>query len=98
EEPKDWSSCNCFAIYSLLASEEEIANMKQNYQQGNYGYGHAKQALYELILLKFDIPRERYHYYMEHLDEIEKTLAVGAEKARFVADDVLCRIREKLEY
>lgn len=98
EDPKDWSSCNCFAIYNLLASDEEIAKMKQNYEQGNYGYGHAKQALYELILLKFETPRERYHYYMNHVDEIEKTLAVGAKKASLVADEVLGRVRTKLGY
>lgn len=98
EDPKDWSTCNCFAIYSLLASDEEIKTMKQNYEGGNYGYGHAKQALYELIVSKFEIPRERYHYYMNHLDEIDKALAIGAEKAKVVANDVLNRVRTKLGY
>ncbi|MCK0114452.1 tryptophan--tRNA ligase [Gelidibacter sp. F63206] len=98
EDPKDWSICNCFAIYSLLASAEETQTMKQNYEQGNYGYGHAKQALYELILTKFETPRERYHYYMTHLEEIDKALAVGAEKAKVVADEVLGRVRKKLGY
>ncbi|NNL61907.1 MAG: tryptophan--tRNA ligase, partial [Flavobacteriaceae bacterium] len=50
EEPKDWSTCNCFAIYNLLASAEDVATMKANYEKGGYGYGHAKQALFELIL------------------------------------------------
>src|SRR5690606_25959889 len=45
EDPKDWSTCNCFAIYSLLASEDQIETMKANYEKGGYGYGHAKQAL-----------------------------------------------------
>ncbi|HUH28293.1 tryptophan--tRNA ligase [Gelidibacter sp.] len=98
EDPKNWSNCNCFTIYSLLASDEETQTMKQNYEQGNYGYGHAKQALYELILSKFETPRERYHYYMNHLEEIDKVLAVGAEKARVVADEVLGRVRTKLGY
>ena len=98
EDPKDWSTCNCFAIYSLLASDEDIKTMKQNYEQGNYGYGHAKQALYELIVSKFETQRERYHYYMNHLDEIDKALAVGAEKAKVVADEVLKRVRTKLGY
>lgn len=98
EDPKNWRNCNCFTIYSLLASEDETLKMKQNYEQGNYGYGHAKQALYELILSKFEMPRERYHYYMNHLQEIDKALAVGAEKARVVADEVLDRVRTKLGY
>lgn len=98
EDPKDWSTCNCFALYGLLASDEEIRTMKQNYEQGNYGYGHAKQALYELIIRKFETPRERYHYFMNHLEEIDKALTIGAEKAKVVANEVLGRVREKLGY
>lgn len=98
EDPKDWRTCNCFAIYSLLANEADIESMKQNYEQGNYGYGHAKQALYELIVSKFKFPRERYNYYMAHLDEIDNVLAIGAEKAKAVANIVLDRVRTTLGY
>ncbi|MFC0603366.1 tryptophan--tRNA ligase [Winogradskyella pulchriflava] len=98
EEPKDWKTCNCFAIYSLLASEDQIAKMKANYESGNYGYGHAKQALFELILERFSKPRERYSYYMNNLEEIDAALAKGAAKAKVVADDVLKRVREKVGY
>tara|TARA_R110002050_G_scaffold293182_1_gene449388 strand:- start:60471 stop:61439 length:969 start_codon:yes stop_codon:yes gene_type:complete len=98
EEPKDWSTCNCFAIYSLLASDAEIATMKTNYENGNYGYGHAKQALFELIIEKFATQRERYNYYMNNLNEIDKALTLGAEKAKLVANDVLGRVREKVGY
>ena len=98
EEPKDWNSCNCFAIYSLLASEAEVTQMKANYSGGNYGYGHAKQALYELILQKFETPRERYNHFMENLSEIDNALKIGAGKATQVANDVLKRVREKVGY
>lgn len=98
EEPKDWSTCNCFAIYSLLASEAQIATMKSNYENGNYGYGHAKQALFELIVETFAAQRERYNYYMSNLNEIDAVLTIGAEKASLVANDVLKRVREKVGY
>ncbi len=98
EEPKDWSTCNCFAIYSLLANENQIKTMKANYENGNYGYGHAKQALFELIVEKFAVQRKRYNYYMNNLEEVDKALALGAEKARLVADDVLKRVRKKVGY
>ncbi|WMI68882.1 tryptophan--tRNA ligase [Mangrovimonas sp. YM274] len=98
EEPKDWSTCNCFAIYSLLANDTQIETMKANYENGNYGYGHAKQALFELIVERFAEPRERYQYYMNNLDELDKALALGAEKAKAVANDVLKRVREKVGY
>jgi tryptophanyl-tRNA synthetase len=98
EDPKDWSTCNCFAIYSLMASEEEIAAMKANYENGNYGYGHAKQALFELILKTFETQRERYNFYMDNLDKIDEALAIGAEKAKTVASTVLKRVRAKVGY
>ena len=98
EDPKDWNTCNCFAIYNLLASNEEIETMKLNYENGGYGYGTAKQALYELIVEKFAIQRERYHHYMNNLNEIDDALFIGVEKARMVADGVLKRVREKLGY
>ncbi|MBD0831164.1 tryptophan--tRNA ligase [Aestuariibaculum sediminum] len=98
EDPKDWATCNCFAIYSLLANHEQIETMKANYENGNYGYGHAKQALFELIVEKFKIERERYNYYMNNLEVLDKALALGAEKAKKVADSVLNRVRQKAGY
>jgi tryptophanyl-tRNA synthetase len=98
EEPKDWSTCNCFALYKLVANEEQIAEMKANYENGGYGYGHAKQALFELLITKYADIRARYNYFMDNLDEIDKALAIGAAKATKVADDVLKRVRKKTGY
>ncbi len=98
EDPKDWKTCNCFALYKLLASEAEIETMKSNYENGGYGYGHAKQALYELILSTFATQRERYDHYMANLNEVDAALAIGAEKAKTVANDVLKRVRKKTGY
>ena len=98
EAPKDWKTCNCFAIYSLLANDAQIETMKTNYENGGYGYGHAKQALFELIIEKFASQRERYNHYMDNLNEIDKALALGAEKAKVVANTVLNRVREKVGY
>ena len=100
EEPKDPDTCKIFAIYKLLANEEQIAAMLVNYQNVNrdFGYGHAKQALFELILEKFKTERETYNYYMLNLSEIDKALQLGAQKAGAVADGVLKRVREKLGY
>ena len=98
EDPKDWTTCNCFAIYNLLASEAEITTMKANYTNGNYGYGHAKQALFELILKTFKTQRERYDFYMNNLNKIDEALAKGAEKAKLIADVVLERVRGKVGY
>ena len=98
EAPKEWSTCNSFAIYKLLASDPEIAQMKQNYKAGGYGYGHAKQALFELICDKFSEQRNRYNYYMTNLEEIDQALELGARKAVLTADTVLDRVRKKIGY
>lgn len=98
EEPKNPDTCKVFAIYSLLADPEQLEAMKQNYLGGNYGYGHAKQALFELIIEKFKSEREKYNYYINHPEEVEKILLEGAQKASKVAEGVLKRVREKLGY
>ena len=98
EDPKDPATDNVFALYKLLGSVEQIEEMSANYLAGNYGYGHAKQALYELVLQKFGDAREKYEYYINHLDEVDQALAIGAAKAKNVADDVLERVRNKLGY
>ncbi|CAZ95846.1 tryptophan--tRNA ligase [Zobellia galactanivorans] len=98
EDPKDPTKDNVFALYKLLATQEQIEEMSANYLAGNYGYGHAKQALYEVIVNKFGDAREKYEYYMNNTQEVDEALAIGAEKAGKVADGVLQRVREKLGY
>jgi len=89
EESKDWSACNLFALYRLVADDAQTEEMKANYEKGGYGYGHAKQAFFELLIDKYATERERYNYYMNNLNEIDKALAIGAEKAAKVANAVL---------
>ena len=98
EEPKNPDTCNLFALYKLLASKEKIKEMRNNYLNGNYGYGHAKQAFFELLINTFAKERERYHYYMNNLSEIDKVLTIGAEKASLVANKVLQRVRGKVGF
>ena len=98
EEPKDPDTCNVFALYKIMASEEQIVKMRKNYEAGGYGYGHAKQALFELVRDKFAEPREKYEYYINNLEEVDKALSIGAEKAKNVANEVLAKVRTKLGY
>ncbi|MGX7667802.1 tryptophan--tRNA ligase [Flavobacterium pedocola] len=98
EAPKNPDTCNAFALYKLLATPEQTETMRGNYLGGNYGYGHAKQALFEVITEKFKTEREKYNYYINNLEELEHLLKMGAEKAHKTADGVLARVREKLGY
>ena len=98
EEPKNPDTCNVFALYKLLGSTEEVTDLRAKYEAGNYGYGHAKQALYDLMVVKFASEREKYNYYINNLEAVDKLLLEGAAKARKVAQGVLTRVREKLGY
>ena len=98
EDPKDPDMDNVFNIYKLLASKEEVSEMRANYENGGYGYGTAKQALYDLLISRFQKERELYQFYMENPEKIEASLQLGAEKAKKTADAVLERVREKLGY
>jgi len=98
EEPKETKDCNVFTLYNLLASEADSAQMKANYEGGNYGYGHAKQALFELITKKYAVERTRFNELMNNQSLIEEELQKGAVKARKIAEDVLQRVRTKVGY
>ena len=98
EEPKETKDCNVFTLYNLLASEADSAQMKANYEGGNYGYGHAKQALFELITNKYAVERTRFNELMNNQSLIEEELQKGAVKAKKIAKDVLQRVRAKVGY
>ena len=98
EKPKNPDTCNAFKLYRLLANEKDTKQMHDNYTNGGYGYGHAKIALFELIMDKFKKERVEYDCYMSDKNELEKKLLSGAEKAKKVARLVLKRVREKLGY
>jgi len=98
EDPKDPDIDTVYKLYSLLATPEKTQMMRQNYLVGGYGYGHAKQALYELIIKKYTKERELFAYYMNNLPELDQKLKEGAAKAKAIAEPVLQRVRQKLGY
>jgi tryptophanyl-tRNA synthetase len=100
EAPKNPETCKIFGIYKLLASPTQVEKMTEKYQNKNqdFGYGHAKQLLFELVIENFKNQREKYTYYMSNLHEVDALLAIGAQKAGLVADGVLTRVREKLGF
>ena len=98
EEPKNPETCNVFKLYKLLGTNEQTAELKQKYVGGNFGYGHAKNALLELILLRFETERNRYNLLMNDLPMLEGEMQKGADKARAISQPVLKRVREKLGF
>jgi tryptophanyl-tRNA synthetase len=98
ELPKNPETCNVFALYKLIATEQQTMQMRDNYSRGGYGYGHSKNALYELILEKFKSQRTTYDHYMNNRNELDAKLQTGADKARKIAAVTLKRVREKLGF
>lgn len=98
EEPKDPDTCHVFALYSLLGDDKQIEDMRANYRGGNYGYGHAKKALLELIHDRYGDARKRYDALISNPSEIEVRLQTGANKVRPIAREVLQRVKDSLGF
>ncbi|MBM3426661.1 MAG: tryptophan--tRNA ligase, partial [Bacteroidetes bacterium] len=98
EEPKDPTTCTVFKLYSLIATPAQTEALRAQYLGGNFGYGHAKKELLDLLLTKFEKERERFDFFMNHPEEIEARLLAGEAKARLVALPLLNRVREKLGF
>jgi tryptophanyl-tRNA synthetase len=98
EAPKNPDTDNVFAIYGLLGSKEQVEELRKKYLAGNFGYGHAKQELFDLILTKFSKEREAFNFYMSNLPELNKKLETGEAKAKAIAREVLAKVRVKLGF
>ena len=81
-----------------MATEQQVNTMKENYLAGGFGYGHAKQALFELVLERFATERSAYDHLMANKHLIDDALQLGASKATLVANTVLQRVRGKVGY
>jgi tryptophanyl-tRNA synthetase len=98
ESPKNPDTDNVFAIYKLIGTPEQTEALKQKYLAGNFGYGHAKQALFDLLVEKYAKERNAFNYYMSNLPELEKKLIQSEEKARVIARNLLDKVRTKLGF
>jgi tryptophanyl-tRNA synthetase len=98
EEPKNPATCNVFKLYQLLATSEQTLDLRNKYLGGNYGYGHAKQELYELLLTLFNREREAYNHFIDNKQLLEQKLLEGAKKAKSIGLPVLKKVREKVGY
>lgn len=98
EDPKDPDSCTVFQLYQLMATPEATEALRSRYVAGGMGYGHAKTALFELLLERFKKERESFDFYYQNPEEVQIALAKGAQKARTVAQEVLLRVRSKIGY
>ncbi len=98
EAPKDPDTCNVFQMYRILASDSETESMREKYLAGNYGYGHAKEELFQLLLTRFKKERETFDQLINDPNKLDHLLEEGEKKATEVALEVLSRVKAKLRY
>ena len=98
EEPKEFQNCNVFKIFKLIADENQTNEMKNKYQSGGYGYGHAKTDLLNLILEKYKENISKFDYLMSNKKEIDLILSEGSKKAEITATQVIKRVKTKLGF
>lgn len=98
EAPKDPANDNVFAIYKVVATPEQSEELAKKYRAGNFGYGHAKSELLNLLITKYAKEREVFNHYMNNPDELDKKLQIGEDKVRSIAKAKVLDVRRKTGY
>jgi tryptophanyl-tRNA synthetase len=93
EAPRDSSKSTIFQLYSLVASRNEIAEMRERFQKGGTGYGDFKKQLLERLWDYFAPMRKRREEILADKSYIDNVLTRGAKRANEVANEVMKRVR-----
>ena len=93
DAPKDPANSTIFKLYSLMASKNEIADMRERFLKGGTGYGDFKKQLFEKLWEYFAPMRKRREEILSDKSYIEDVLARGAKRANEIADQVMQRVR-----
>lgn len=93
-EPKS-TDCTVFHYYKLVATEDELKAMEKRFAEG-ISWAEAKNELFNAMNNYLKPMRDKYNYYMEHYDEVEKILERSEEKVRVVARETLDRVRKAI--
>jgi tryptophanyl-tRNA synthetase len=93
ESPKDPDKSTILQLYSLFASKDEIADMRDRFKKGGTGYGDFKKQLFEKLWEYFAPMRKRREEILADKPYIDNVLVQGARRANEVADKVMTRVR-----
>ena len=96
EDPKDPDTCNLYALLSLFADKDKLAEVHDLYVNGGAAYGYIKQDLFELIRDYFAGAREKKKELLENQDYLRDVLHKGADKARQKAAVTLDLVRDRV--
>jgi len=94
DAPKNPEESNIVQLYALVASKEEVEEMREQFRKGGRGYGDLKKQLFERLWDYFAPMRKRRDEILRQEDYIEGVLAQGAERANSIAHGVMKRVRQ----
>jgi tryptophanyl-tRNA synthetase len=93
EAPKEPDGAIMFELYKLVASESDVAEMARKLRAGGYGWGHAKQQVFDALDAHVTPLRARYLELRADKLALDRVLADGAERARAIAQRTIARVR-----
>ncbi|HVY48111.1 MAG TPA: tryptophan--tRNA ligase [Minicystis sp.] len=95
DEPKDPESNVVFQVFRAIAGRDDprTIELEQRFRAPGMGYGHAKQALFELLMDHFGEARARRAALMKDPGQVDAVLRDGAKAARTLAQATLARAR-----
>ena len=94
DAPKDPATSTIFKLYSLVASNDEITDMRDRFAKGGTGYGDFKKELFEKLWEYFAPMRKRREEILKDKSYIDNVLAHGAARANEIANQVMDRVRK----
>ena len=94
EDPKPTKDNALYELLKLFAPDEAEGEWVENaFREGGVGYGDMKKRLFEYYLQTFGPARARYGELQNDPAEVDRILAVGAEKAREIAAPLMDQVR-----
>ena len=93
EAAKEPATSTIFQLYSLVATPDELSEMRERFQKGGTGYGDFKKQLFGKLWEYFEPMRERREEILKDSGYIDAVLKRGATRANTEAHKVMNRVR-----
>ena len=93
EEPKVPEGAVVYELFKQIATPAETEALASKLRAGGFGWGHAKQALFEVLDARVAPMREKYLALRADEAQLDAILKDGADRARERAQRVMQRVR-----
>ena len=95
EDPLKAGVNNLLEVYELITNQSRAA-IEEHF--AGKGYGDLKKEVAEVVIDELAPIRARYHELLSDQAELDRILAMGAERARSVADAKMREVKHKVGY